>query len=57
MNNNHNLSNGKINCCQICGNKKLINIINLGHQAPCDSLIWPEQLNHPEKRYPLNLFR
>ena len=57
MNNNHNLSNGKINCCQICGNNELINIINLGHQAPCDSLIWPEQLSQPEKRYPLNLVR
>ena len=57
MNNNHNLSNGKINCCQICGNKELIKIINFGHQAPCDSLIWPEQLSQPEKRYPLNLLR
>ena len=57
MNNNHNLSNGKINCCQICGNKELIKIINFGHQAPCDSLIWPEQLSKPEKRYPLNLLR
>ena len=57
MNNNHNLSNGKISYCQVCGNKELINIINLGHQAPCDSLIWPEQLSQPEKRYPLNLLR
>ena len=53
----HNLNNGNINYCQICRNNKLKNIINFGHQAPCDSLIWPEKLNEPETRYPLNLLR
>ncbi len=56
-NNNHNLSAGKINCCQICSSKEISEIIDFGHQAPCDSLIWPEQLSQPETRYPLKLIR
>ena len=55
--NKHDLSNGKINCCQICNSKELTEIIDFGHQAPCDSLIWPEQLSQPETRYPLKLVR
>tara|TARA_A100001388_G_C28774828_1_gene506627 strand:- start:3839 stop:5104 length:1266 start_codon:yes stop_codon:yes gene_type:complete len=55
--NKHDLNNGKINCCQICSSQELKKIIDFGHQAPCDSLIWPEQLNKPETRYPLNLIR
>ena len=60
MNNNtnlHDLEIGRINCCQICGSKSLTKIVEFGHQAPCDSLIWPEQLYQPETRYPLNLIR
>ena len=53
----HDLSPGHIDGCQICGASELIPIINLGHQAPCDSLLWPEQLRKPEKTYPLNLVR
>lgn len=33
----------------------MLPIISLGHQAPCDSLLWPKQLNEPERTYPLNL--
>ena len=61
MNNNntniHDLTNGKVDCCQICKSSELTKIIDFGHQAPCDSLIWPEQLSQPETRYPLNLIR
>ena len=53
----HNLNNGHINYCQICGNKDLLEIMSFGHQAPCDSLIWPSQLFESETRYPLNLLR
>jgi hypothetical protein len=35
----------------------LITVINLGHHAPCDSLLWPKQLAEPERTYPLNLLR
>ena len=29
----------------------------MGHTPPCDSLLTKEQLNHPEKHYPLRLFK
>lgn len=53
----HDLPNGHLNTCQICGSKNLLPIICLGHHAPCDSLLWPKQLNEPERTYPLNLVR
>jgi len=53
----HDLPNGHLNTCQICGSGELLPIINLGHHAPCDSLLWPRQLNEAESRYPLNLVR
>lgn len=54
---NHDLSDGHIGACQICGSAELLPIINLGHHAPCDSLRWPAQLREPERTYPLNLVR
>jgi hypothetical protein len=54
---NHDLSPGKINGCQICNSKQLSDILRLGHFAPCDSLLWPTQLDKPERTYPLNLVR
>ncbi len=53
----HDLSPGHINSCQICSAAELIPVISLGHHAPCDSLLWPAQLQQPEKTYPLNLVR
>ena len=53
----HNLTNGHLNTCQICNSSELQSIINLGHHAPCDSLLWPEQMKSSETRYPLNLVR
>jgi hypothetical protein len=54
---NHDLSDGHIGACQICGTGDLLPIINLGYHAPCDSLRWPAQLREPERTYPLNLLR
>ena len=34
----------------------LFEIIDLGHQAPCDSMLSKEMLDRPEKTYPLRLF-
>ncbi len=53
----HDLANGHLETCQICGAGDLIHVINLGHHAPCDSLLWPRQLTGPERTYPLNLVR
>lgn len=52
---NHDLPLGKIDHCQVCGGKNLHDIIDLGHQPPCDSLLWPRQLDEAEKIYPLRL--
>jgi len=53
----HDLSPGYIDHCQICGAGDLQPVIDLGHHAPCDSLLWPRQLREPERTYPLNLVR
>lgn len=53
----HDLSIGLQNKCQLCGSTKLSLIIDLGHTPPCDSLLTKEQLNEPEKHYPLRLFK
>lgn len=49
----HDLPLGKISCCQVCGSKNLKQVIDLGHHAPCDSLLWPKDLDQPERVYPL----
>jgi len=53
----HDLEPGHLSECQICGHQELTPIINFGHLAPCDSLLWPEQLIKAEQTYPLNLVR
>jgi len=53
----HDLQNGHLTCCQVCGGDRLQAVIDLGHQAPCDSLLWPEQLHEAESTYPLRLVR
>ncbi len=50
---NHDLPLGKIKHCQVCGSTDLHLAIDLGHHAPCDSLIWPKQLDEAESVYPL----
>jgi SAM-dependent methyltransferase len=54
---NADLPNGALDRCQICGAHDLEQIIDLGHQPPCDSLLTPAQLRQPEAVYPLNLVR
>lgn len=51
------LPNGAIDYCQICASRELEQIVDLGHQPPCDSLLTPEQLKQSETVYPLNLVR
>jgi hypothetical protein len=53
----HDLYPGHIDGCQICGSIELVPILSLGHHAPCDSLLWPEQLHQAERTYPLDLVR
>lgn len=53
----HNLKPGHLLECQICGSKDLQKVLDLGHQAPCDSLLWNKHLNEVEKTYPLNFMR
>lgn len=53
----HDISSGPIDACQICGSHRLEMVIDLGHQAPCDSLLLPAQLREPETTYPLRLVR
>lgn len=49
----HDLPVGKIDHCQVCGGRNLHQVIDLGHQPPCDSLLWPKQLDQVELTYPL----
>lgn len=49
----HDLANGHVSHCQVCGGTNLRLHLDLGHQPPCDSLLWPRQLNEVEKVYPL----
>ena len=52
----HDLAEGHIGYCQVCGATDLKFVIDLGHQAPCDTLLTIDQLNHEEKTYPLRVF-
>ena len=51
----HDLPNGHLDRCQLCGNTELEVQLDLGFHPPCDSLLWPHQLNQAERRYPLRL--
>jgi hypothetical protein len=53
MTSHHDLPLGKIDHCQVCGGKNLHDVIDLGHQPPCDSLLWPKHLDQAELTYPL----
>ncbi len=53
----HDLIPGEVTVCQVCGHDELISVIDLGHLAPCDSLLWPEKLKQVEHTYPLNVVR
>lgn len=52
-----NLRPGPISVCQICRSPRLEFILDLGHNALCDSPLTPEQIREPETLYPLRLVR
>jgi hypothetical protein len=51
----HDLPAGKLDRCQISGSQDLFEVIDLGHQPPCDSLLSDAMLGEPEVAYPLRL--
>lgn len=53
---NHNLSQGLLHNCQVCGSEDLELVMDLRHQPLCDSLLTTEQLGQPEQLYPLRQF-
>ena len=53
----HDLPTGALSSCQICSSTDLALVLDLGHQAPCDSLLTSAQLRGPEKSYPLRFLR
>lgn len=44
---------GPIESCQGCGAPALERVLDLGHHAPCDSLLTEELLRRPELHFPL----
>lgn len=52
---NHDAKPGLLERCQISGSTDLHEVIDLGHQPPCDALLTAAQLNEPERTYPLRL--
>jgi hypothetical protein len=52
----HNIPNGHLTACQVCGSKDLELVIDLGHQPLCDTLLSAANLNEPETFYPLRQF-
>lgn len=53
---NHDVPPGKLDHCQITGSRNIFEIIDLGHQPPCDSMLTKAMLDQPEKTYPLRLY-
>jgi hypothetical protein len=51
----HDVPPGKLDRCQITGSTNLFEVIDLGHQPPCDSLLEKDMLREPETYYPLRL--
>ncbi|SVD30007.1 uncharacterized protein METZ01_LOCUS382861, partial [marine metagenome] len=51
----HDTKPGKLSKCQITNADDLFEVINLGHQPPCDALLNSETINQPEVCYPLRL--
>jgi len=52
---NHDAPLGIMDHCQITGSKNLFEVIDLGHQPPCDALLTEKTINQPEVNYPLRL--
>ena len=53
----HDIADGVIEACQVCGSADLALVVDLGHQPLCDTLLTAKQLGEPEKYFPLRLYR
>src|SRR5882672_5871177 len=53
----HDLPVGHVPSCQICAAAELELVLDLGHHAPCDSLLTAHQLTQAERTYPLRFYR
>ena len=51
----HDVKEGRLDYCQICGSKNLFEGIDLGFQPSCDPLLTEETIHNPETYYPLRL--
>lgn len=51
----HDVPPGRLERCQITSSENLFEVIDLGHQPPCDALLTDETMGHPEVYYPLRL--
>ena len=51
----HDVPPGRLEHCQITGSKNLFEVIDLGHQPPCDALLTDQTMDEPEIYYPLRL--
>ena len=52
---NHNIKNGFINFCQICGSKKIKNVIDLGYQPLADDLKSTKSKNIETEFFPISI--
>ena len=52
---NHDIKEGKLDRCQICGSSNLFEAIDLGHQPSAGALLSVAGLDQPEIHYPLRL--
>lgn len=50
---NHNIPEGHQEHCQVCGCSDLREVLDLGYQPLCDSLLTEDALHQPESHYPL----
>jgi SAM-dependent methyltransferase len=51
----HNYSSGELKFCQICGNKKLFNFLNLGYQPLADDLVSAKNTKRETMVYPIKI--
>jgi SAM-dependent methyltransferase len=54
---NHDLPLGHLERCQICASQALEQVLDLGYQPPCDSLLTAPMLKQSETFYPLRFMR
>ena len=54
---NHDLPLGHLERCQICASQALEQVLDLGYQPPCDSLLTAPMLQQAETFYPLRFMR